>query len=55
MRLAQVARSTISNSSISSSHSKSSKDSPKYHPLNKPLLSDFDTILTPKKLITKNK
>jgi hypothetical protein len=55
MKLTHVARSRISNSSISSSISKSSKDSSKSPPLNKPLLSDFDTILTPKKLITKNK
>lgn len=55
MKLPHVARMRISESSISSSSSKSSKDSSKPPPLKKPLLSDFDTILTPKKPVTKNK
>lgn len=55
MKLTHVARSRISNSSISSSNSKSSRDSSKSPSLSKHLLSDFDTITTPKKPTSKTK
>jgi len=49
MKLPHVARSRMSNNSLSSSSSKSSNNSSSTPPLKKPLLTDFDTILTPKK------
>ncbi len=55
MRTHFVTRSRVSNSSISSKSSSSSKDSSNSSTLKKPLLTDFDTIISPKKPLAKIK
>jgi len=55
MKLPHVTRSRISTNSLSSNSSKSSNNTSNSPPFKTPLLSDFDSILIPKKTIEQNR